>query len=96
MDAATSLPSSVELHGYDISDDQFPSRKFWPRNVMLGLLDSLADPPPQLVGQYDVVHLRMWASNLKGNDTRPVMEHVKKLLSKSSPLWKWVFLVDRA
>jgi len=63
---------------------------------MLGLLDSLADPPPQLVGQYDVVHLRMWASNLKGNDTRPVMEHVKKLLSKSSPLWKWVFLVDRA
>ncbi len=87
LDAATCLPSTVELHGYDISNYQYPSRKFWPRNFRLGVLDSLTDPPPQLVGQYDVVHLRMWASNLKGNDTSPVMEHVKKLLSKWVSGW---------
>jgi hypothetical protein len=50
--------------------------------VKLGLLDSLTDPPGALVGQYDVVHLRMWASNFQGNDTTPLIRHVKQLLSK--------------
>ncbi len=83
FDAARSLPTTVQLHGYDICDTQFPVKDLWPENVTLGKLDSLADPPPELVGQYDVVHLRMWASNLKQNDTSPLIEHVKRLLSKS-------------
>jgi hypothetical protein len=46
------------------------------------MLDSLTDPPDALVGQFDVVHLRMWASNLQENDTTPLIRHVKQLLSK--------------
>lgn len=82
FDASRNLPPTVELHGYDLSDGQFPARHLWPENVTLGVMDSLIDPPSNLVGQYDIVHLRMWASNLKENDTAPVLEHAKKLLSK--------------
>ncbi|PMD14435.1 hypothetical protein NA56DRAFT_651001 [Hyaloscypha hepaticicola] len=97
LDAARCLPSTVELHGYDISNYQYPPRKFWPRNVTMGILDSLTDPPPQLVGQYDVVHLRMWASNLKGNDTSPLLEHVKKLLKPGGYVqWEDADLVNQA
>jgi hypothetical protein len=84
FDASRVLPSNMELHGYDLSNNQFPPKHLWPENVTLGILDSLTDPPSHLIGQYDVVHLRMWASNLKGNDTAPVLEHVRKLLSKSA------------
>lgn len=50
---------------------------------MLGLLDSLVDPPSSLYGQYDVVHLRMWASNLRGDDISLLSRHVKHLLGKT-------------
>src|SRR5207245_1707361 len=61
----------------------FPPRYFWPWNVRLGVLDSLTDPPLTLVNQYDVVHVRMWASNLKENDIGPLVRHIKLLLSES-------------
>ncbi|KUJ22215.1 uncharacterized protein LY89DRAFT_576533, partial [Mollisia scopiformis] len=80
FDAARSLPSTVQLHGYDICNAQYPVKELWLSNVSLGLLDSLSDPPSELVGQYDVVHLRMWASNLRENNTTPLIQHMKKLL----------------
>ncbi|KAJ5114214.1 hypothetical protein N7456_002748 [Penicillium angulare] len=80
FDIARQLPSSVQLHGFDISDNQYPSKELWPKNVSLGLLNSLIDPPAHLVGQYDVVHLRMWVPNIRGNDTSALIQHVKSLL----------------
>lgn len=85
FDASRSLPHTVDLHGYDISDGQFPPREFWPWNVRLGVLDSLTSPPPALLNLYDVVHVRMWASNLKNNDIGPLVQHIKLLLSKPFP-----------
>lgn len=81
LDLARQLPTSVELHGFDISDDQFPSKELWPKNFKLSLLNSLHDPPASLVGQYDVVHLRMLVSNLRDRDTSGIISHVKQLLS---------------
>ncbi|KAJ5766036.1 uncharacterized protein N7511_003652 [Penicillium nucicola] len=80
LDLAEKLPPTVQLHGYDISNDQYPSKNLWPKNVKLGVLDSLIDPPESLEGIYDVVHLRMWASNLHNNDTLGIINHFKKLL----------------
>ncbi|RCI14843.1 hypothetical protein L249_6708 [Ophiocordyceps polyrhachis-furcata BCC 54312] len=65
LDISRTLPRSTHLHGYDISDSLFPPRSSWPENLSLGLLDSREDPPESLVGQYDVVHLRMWSSNMR-------------------------------
>lgn len=81
MDVARQVPSSVQLHGFDISGDQFPLKELWPQNVTLELLDSLSEPPESLSGQYDVVHLRMWASNLRESDTSSLINHIKHLLS---------------
>lgn len=78
------MPSSVQLHGFDISGDQFPLKELWPQNVSLGLLNSLTEPPEALFEQYDVVHLRMWASNLRQSDTLSLINHVKTLLSMIS------------
>ncbi|KAK8007317.1 Secreted hydrolase-like protein [Apiospora arundinis] len=80
FDLAQQLPISVQLHGYDISDEQFPAADLWPHNVELGVLDSLADPPAFLKAKYDVIHLRMWASNVGTSDSRDLIRHASKLL----------------
>ncbi|PVH85198.1 hypothetical protein DL98DRAFT_483677, partial [Cadophora sp. DSE1049] len=81
FDASRSLPSDVVLHGYDILGNQFPAKELWPENISLGLLDSLIDPPAAFADQYDVVHLRMWASNLKENNTTPLLQPIMLLLN---------------
>ncbi|KAJ6151650.1 hypothetical protein N7470_007247 [Penicillium chermesinum] len=75
FDLARQLPPTVQLQGFDISNRQFPVRDTWPQNVTLGTLDSLVDPPASLCGQFDVVHLRMWASNLRQHDTSALIGH---------------------
>ncbi|KAE9372486.1 hypothetical protein N431DRAFT_466731 [Stipitochalara longipes BDJ] len=69
FDASRNLPSNVELHGYDLSENRFPAKYLWPENVALGILGSLTESPSNIASQYDVVHLRKWASNLQGIDT---------------------------
>ncbi|PWY84763.1 hypothetical protein BO70DRAFT_334628 [Aspergillus heteromorphus CBS 117.55] len=80
FDLSKDLPPATQLHGFDISGDQFPAPELWPSNVSLGLLNSLVDPPPSLTGQYDVVHVRMWASNIKDGNLAPLVSHIAKLL----------------
>ncbi|KAE8351606.1 S-adenosyl-L-methionine-dependent methyltransferase [Aspergillus coremiiformis] len=79
-DLAQQLPVTVQLHGFDISDSQYPSKEQVPQNITLGVLDSMKDPPSSLIGQYDVVHFRMWASNFRNGDPGPVIRHAKRLL----------------
>ncbi|PYH88793.1 hypothetical protein BO71DRAFT_488489 [Aspergillus ellipticus CBS 707.79] len=54
--------------------------KYWPANVSFDLLDSLSEVPPSLVGQLDVVHLRMWAFIIRNNDPGPLIRNAAKLL----------------
>ncbi|KAJ5094349.1 hypothetical protein N7456_010210 [Penicillium angulare] len=80
FDLAKQLPPSVQLHGFDLSENQYPSPELWPENVSLALLDAFDEPPPSLVGQYDVVHLRMWASNFRRNQVPQLIQRVKAFL----------------
>ncbi|RDA85562.1 hypothetical protein CP532_3322 [Ophiocordyceps camponoti-leonardi (nom. inval.)] len=82
LDLSRCLPRSAQLHGYDISDSLFPPRSSWPENMSLTLLDALEDPPESLVGQYDVVHLRMWVSNLRqgARNVNTLIRNVKRML----------------
>ena len=75
------LPTTVELHGFDISDAQFPVPEYLPSNVKLYKQDSLKEPPPYLQGHYDVVHLRLFMSSILQGKPEPLMFHVSKLLS---------------
>lgn len=48
------------------------------------------EPPPEFVGYFDVVHVRLITVVVKNNDPRPVLENLSKLLSRfsSSPVEK--------
>ncbi|RDA90835.1 hypothetical protein CP533_1557 [Ophiocordyceps camponoti-saundersi (nom. inval.)] len=80
MDLSRRLPPSVKLDGYDISDKMFPCRNQWPANVTLSKLDSKGHLPPSLMGQYDVVHIRMWATILNSTEVNDFIRGVKKML----------------
>ncbi|GAQ41452.1 hypothetical protein AKAW_05593 [Aspergillus niger] len=80
FDLAPSMPPTVQLHGFDISEEQYPPKHMWPENVSLALLDAFRDVPPTLVGQYDVVHVRMWAANIRDGKTGPLISHLQQLL----------------
>ncbi|KAF7620894.1 hypothetical protein AFLA_006188 [Aspergillus flavus NRRL3357] len=54
FEGAKYLPTTAQLDGFDISDEQFPLKEQCPPNLRFGIMDSFVDPPASLVGQYDV------------------------------------------
>jgi hypothetical protein len=78
---------NITVHGFDISDDQFAPEFLWPENCKFSTSDALAEPPSQLHGQYDIVHIRLFACvRTLGDDPSAVMSHAMKLLSKMTTL----------
>ena len=59
IEVSKALPPSTRLDGFDVSGDQFPPAEWLPPNVRLSTADAFAPVPEDLVGRYDVVHLRM-------------------------------------
>ncbi|KAL7940783.1 S-adenosyl-L-methionine-dependent methyltransferase [Trichoderma barbatum] len=80
LDVATQVPSTVQLDGFDISDEQFPHKSNVPENVNFRITDALSKVPDDLVGQYDVVHIRFLGPIIKGGDTEGVIQHAIQLL----------------
>ncbi|KAJ5524096.1 hypothetical protein N7494_010746 [Penicillium frequentans] len=65
------LPPTVELYGFDIFDDPFPSKEPWPRNIKLSLLSSLSDSHVLVMstgGNSISFHRCMLASNLRDSE----------------------------
>ncbi|KAG9250124.1 uncharacterized protein F5Z01DRAFT_753977 [Emericellopsis atlantica] len=75
-----SSPIQSSFMATTISDRQFPHHDLLPENVTLGLLNSLEDTPSELHDQYDVVHLRMWASNLRSRNVNMLIQNIEKML----------------
>lgn len=86
MDLARTLPPTVQLDGFDISLVQAPASKWLPVNVNLRQWDMFTDPPAELVGQYDILHVRLVTLVIKDNNAVPLIQNLRKLLSKRSPL----------
>ena len=42
--------------------------------------------PDSMIGQYDIVHIQLFACIVKQNDPVPVMKNLISLLSKSAPV----------
>lgn len=84
MDLAEGLPSTVQLDGFDISLAQAPSVKWLPSNVTLRQWDMFTEPPAELVGQYDIVHIRLVTLVVKDNNPLPIIQNMRKLLSTGS------------
>ena len=82
LDLAKTLPSSTQLDGFDLSASQYPHKLLLPSNVSLQTLDATNEPPQELQGKYDVVHLRLFLIVINNNDPTPILNHCFKLLSK--------------
>lgn len=73
--------SNVSLFGFDISPVHFPAPQNLPRNVKLGVLDAFAENvPDEHIGQYDVVHVRVFTAVVKNNNPGPLIRNAFKML----------------
>ncbi|KAI0126778.1 hypothetical protein BJ170DRAFT_596347 [Xylariales sp. AK1849] len=78
----------LRLRGYDISPSWFPHKAWVPDSVEFGCSDLLSDPPPELYGVFDVVHLRLVISLTMKGDPRRIIRHIQKVL-KPGGLLQW-------
>ena len=86
LDVVRDLPPTVQLHGFDISLDQCPPKSWLPTNVQFDTWDVFTDPPEDLVGTFDVVHVRLITLVIKNGDPSRVITNLCKLLSEYSDL----------
>ncbi|KAI0441369.1 hypothetical protein F4803DRAFT_576508 [Xylaria telfairii] len=72
---------SAQLDGFDINPINFPHPAYLPATVSIKQLDILAKPvPAELVGIYDVVHIRAFVSAVPNGDLTPVLSVASELL----------------
>lgn len=79
LDLARDLPSA-QLDGLDISLAQAPPKQWLPKNVNLRTWNAMNDVPSDLVGQYDLVHVRLLVLVVDNSDPRPMLRNLITLL----------------
>ncbi|KAL7893063.1 S-adenosyl-L-methionine-dependent methyltransferase [Trichoderma sp. SZMC 28014] len=80
LDLARQVPSTVRLDAFDISDRQFPHKDSRPENISFRILDAFSQVPDELIGKYDVVHLRLWCCIVRDCNTAALIRHATQLL----------------
>lgn len=85
-------PSSLDLHGFDISPAQFPTghENIIPgkTRILLSVHDTLVPYPAEHLGRYDLVHIRLLTAGLKQGDYTVVLKNARSLLSATPPTYK--------
>lgn len=84
---------SAELHGFDINLDQAGPKDWLPANIHMHTWN-IFEEPPQFVGYFDVVHIRLITLVIKNGDPRPVLANFRKLLSNYTSLLFSLSLID--
>ena len=83
IDISPELPSA-QLDGFDISEDQFPSRSWLPPTILLSQLDITKNIPQNLEGMYDLVHVQLFLCVVQKEGPAAILNQLYKLLSASS------------
>lgn len=79
----------AQLHGFDIKVDGFPPHEWLPDNIRLQQLDIFKPIPEDLLGQYDIVNVRLFMFVVQNDDPGPVLENLVRLLKPGGYLL-WV------
>ncbi|KUI67225.1 hypothetical protein VM1G_02946 [Cytospora mali] len=74
------LPADSQLHGFDVSGDQYPPKEWLPKNVSLHEHDAFAPFAPEFLGSFDVVNLRFFITLLNGDNIQRLVRNLKTLL----------------
>ncbi|KAI4263041.1 MAG: hypothetical protein L6R42_001800 [Xanthoria sp. 1 TBL-2021] len=80
-DLSAQLPPSVRLDGLDISSIATPPRAWLPRNMAVRHWDVKTTIPDDLIGVYDIVHIRNFAFVLRDDDVQGVLANLIRLIS---------------
>lgn len=78
-EVAHELPNA-QLDGFDIDLTQASPKEWLPSNVRLRYLDIFDDVPDDLLGKYDVIHLRLLLMVVENSDPRPIIRNLVKML----------------
>ncbi|KAM0247132.1 hypothetical protein ACHAP5_004211 [Fusarium lateritium] len=79
-DFAAEVDKGSRLDGFDIDQSKFLPPEDLPSNVKLSFGDAFKPIPAELVGQYDLVHVRLLMVALKTGDWEPVARNLMSLL----------------
>jgi len=81
IEISRQVPSSARLQGFDITAVHFPAKEWLPDNMSMHILDAFTpDLPADLVGAFDVVHIRTISSVVKDNNVQPLITNLVKML----------------
>lgn len=83
LDARDLVGPSARLEGFDISLDGVPPADALPENVKFRHLDVKSDVPDDLVGAFDIIHLRFLSFVLLNDQIPTAVERLFKMLSWS-------------
>lgn len=78
---ARTLPPSAQLDGFDNNLSQSPPKEWLPHNVNMYHFDAFGDLPNELVGKYDIVHVRLFLLIVRNNDPMPLLKKFVQMLS---------------
>ena len=79
IDLARELPSA-RLDGFDIKLDQAPPPQWLPSRVKLRTWNVFEDVPDEMLGVYDVVHVRLLVLVVEDSNPRPILGNLSKML----------------
>ena len=79
LDLARQLPGR-QLEGFDISLAQCPPIAWLPGDISLQAWDMFTEPPKELIGKFDIVHLRLLLLVVRDNDPAPIIANAAKML----------------
>jgi SAM-dependent methyltransferase len=92
LESRSLFPPESRLDGFDIDLAQAPHAKWLPDNLYLRQWDMLGDVPDDMVGIYDIVHVRLVMLVIKDNDPVPLIKNLCKLLSDVIQLGSYLTL----
>ena len=78
---ARDIPSSAQLDGYDNNLSQCPPKEWLPDNVNIYNFDAFAKLPKELIGKYDILHVRLFLLIVQNNDPMPLLNTFIQMLS---------------
>lgn len=84
---ATQLPLSSRLDGYDFDTSKFPNASQLPDNVKLSFADTMKPFPQEILGIYDVVHVRALMYALKAHEWATAVANLRTLLKPGGYLF---------
>ena len=81
IELARILPESAEIDGMDVSFQQCPPKDWMSKNITWIHHDAFAQPPQELEGKYDIIHIKLFITLIRDGNPRPVLQNMLKMLS---------------